>query len=154
MKASFFQPSRCVLFGAALAALAFAPPTACAQEGGITAKELASRLSAQQQDGNTFIRLKMETGGASLQIQIKSRKSASSTEVVYQILFPKEQKGTGVLLRSSGSGASFVPPDKLTTLEASQMKQPLFGSALTYEDVVQNFFAWDNQSFAGTETIN
>jgi hypothetical protein len=152
MKASFFSPVRSLLFGAALATLAVTPPSASAQEGGITAKELASRLSAQQQDGNTFIRLKMETGGSSLQVQIKSRKSASSTDVVYQILFPKEQKGTGVLLRSSGSGASFTPPDKLTTVE--QFKQPLLGSALNYEDVVQNFFAWDNQSFAGTETIN
>lgn len=156
MNASFHLPARSVLLGVALATLtAFTSPSASsAQEGGITAKELASRLSAQQQDGSTFIRLKMDTGGTSLQVQIKSRKTASSTEVVYQILFPKEQKGTGVLLRSSGSGASFTPPDKLTTIEASQMRQPLFGSALNYEDVVQNFFAWENQSFAGTETIN
>lgn len=155
MKASFLSPAQSALFGAAIVTLAaFTPPSASAQEGGITAKELASKLSAQQQDGNTFIRLKMVTGGNALQVQIKSRKSASSTEVVYQILFPKEQKGTSVLLRSSGSGASFTPPDKLTTIEASQMKQPLFGSALNYEDVVQNFFAWENQSFAGTETID
>jgi hypothetical protein len=156
MKARFPTLSRLTLLAATLSVLTFASSPAHAQDtGGLTAKDLASKLSAQQQDGNTFIRLKMETAGApSLQVQIKSRKSASSTEVVYQILFPKEQKGTGALLRSSGGGASFTAPDKLTTIEASQMKQPLFNSALTYEDVVQNFFAWDSQAFAGTETIN
>ncbi|HSI65597.1 MAG TPA: outer membrane lipoprotein-sorting protein [Candidatus Saccharimonadia bacterium] len=156
MKARFPLSSRLTLLGAALAALAFYPEPAHAQEsGGMTAKDLASKLSAQQQDGNSFIRLKMDTAGSpSLQVQIKSRKSASSTEVVYQILFPKEQKGNGVLLRSSGGGAVFTAPDKLATLESSQMKQAIFNSALTYEDVVQNFFAWDSQAFAGTETIN
>ena len=33
------------------------------------------------------------------------------------------------------------------------MKEALFGSDLTYEDVVDNFFAWEQQTLAGTEEV-
>ena len=41
---------------------------------------------------------------------------------------------------SSPTGSLFVPPDKLRPLEASQMNEALFGSDLSYQDIIENFF--------------
>jgi hypothetical protein len=128
----------------------------------ISAGDLAARLNACQQDGSSYVRLRMAVGGGSgkntLQIQSKGRRSKTSTEVVYQILWPKERKGEGILLQKSAgrsaTGAIFVPPDNLRPLDASQMKDPFFGSALSYEDLVENFFSWEQQSIAGTEEVD
>ncbi len=126
-----------------------------------TATELAAKLSASQQDGSSFVRLKMDVTGATkiaLQLQIKQRRTKGVTEVVYQILWPKERLGESVLLRKTGNqsatGSIFVPPNTVRTLDSSQMKEPLFGSDLSYADVLENFFAWDNQSIIGTEIVD
>lgn len=125
------------------------------------AAELAAKLSELQQDGNTFIRVKMIVSSpanpsdpkSTLQLQIKSRRSAGQTDVVYQVLFPKERKGEAVLISSSGSGATFTPPDKVQTFDASKFKESLLGSDLSYEDVSDNFFAWKDQTLVGTENV-
>lgn len=120
----------------------------------LSAKGLAAKLSALQQDGSSLVRLKMTTT-STLQLQIKQRRTANSTEVVYQILWPKERAGEAVLLRQSGhqsaSGTHFVPPASFTPLD---MKSALWGSALTYADVLENFFAWPNQALIGAESVN
>lgn len=66
-----------------------------------TGAELAAKLSASQQDGSSLVRLKMESRGVTLQLQIKQRRTASATEVVYQILWPKERLGEAVLLKKN-----------------------------------------------------
>lgn len=123
-----------------------------------SAADLATELSTNRQDGTSYVRLRMETGGGgSIQIQTKERRTSAGTDVVYQILFPKERKGESVLLRKSAgkaaTGAVFLPPDTVKSLEASQMKEGLFGSGLAYEDVIDNFFAWGQQTIVGTEDI-
>src|ERR1700675_8436 len=73
----------------------------------ITANDLAFRLSALRQDGASYVRLRMEIKGATketLQLQIKERRTKSASEVVYQVLYPKERKGESVLLRKIGHG--------------------------------------------------
>jgi Outer membrane lipoprotein-sorting protein len=128
----------------------------------ISASDLAARLSAWQQDGSSYVRLRMvvsePAGKNAFQIQIKGRRSKTSTDVVYQILWPKERKGEGVLLQKTGgrsaTGAVFVPPNNLRPLDASQMKEAFFGSGLSYEDLVENFFAWEQQAIVGTEEVN
>ena len=125
------------------------------------AKELAARLSTLQQDGSSYIRLRFEvkrpSGTTALQIQIRQLRTKASTGVIYQILWPSERKGEAVLLTKSGSqspsGILFVPPATEKTLDASQMKEPLFDSDLCYADIIENFFAWDSQSIVGQEKI-
>ena len=124
-----------------------------------TANDLASRLSALRQDGASYVRLRMEIKGATketLQLQIKERRTKNSSEVVYQVLYPKERKGESVLLRKIGnhpaSGSVFVPPNTVRSID--DLKEPLFGSDLSYEDVVENFFAWDLQAIIGTEKVD
>src|SRR6516162_6473528 len=83
--------------------------------------DLATRMKAKQ-DGSTFVRVRMETGGAEkqiMQLQIKSRVSGSDADIVYQILFPKERKGEAVLLHRSGDkfvGTLFTPPNNTRSI--------------------------------------
>ena len=130
----------------------------------LSAPELAARLSALQQDGTSFVRLKLDvrqppgTTKIALQLQIKQRRTKTTTEVVYQVLWPKERKGEAVILRKAGdrpaSGSFFRPPDTVRALDAEQMKEPLFGSDLSYEDVIENFFTWEHQAIVGTEVVD
>ncbi len=139
-------------------------PAHAAEAPAISAKDLAAQLSALQQDGSSFVRLKLSAKPAagaakfSLQLQIKQRRTQGSTEVVYQVLWPKERLGEAVLVKQSGNGAAsgalFTPPNTVRTLNAAQMKEALFGSDLSYADVVENFFAWDNQTLVGTEVVD
>ena len=102
----------------------------------------------------------METGGAEkqiLQLQIKSRVSDSNADIVYQILFPKERKGEAVLLHRSGGksvGTLFTPPNNTRPIASGQLNQPLFGSDLSYEDIIDNPFTWNRQTIVGSEEIN
>ena len=153
-------------FAAAISGCALAIFSASAADTApvLSAPELAARLSALQQDGTSFVRLKLEvkqpagTTKTALQLQIKQRRTKTTTEVVYQVLWPKERKGEAVLLRKSGdrpaSGSFFRPPDTVRALDAEHLKEPLFGSDLSYEDVIENFFAWEHQAIVGSEVVD
>ena len=125
----------------------------------MTASELAARLSALRQDGSSYVRLRLEINGAkkeTLQLQIKQRRTKNAIEVVYQVLFPKERKGESVLLRKLGNrpatGSTFTPPNTVRTID--DLKGSLLGTDLSYEDVVEDFFSWDQQSLGGTEDVD
>jgi hypothetical protein len=130
----------------------------------LSARDLAARLSVIWQDGNSYVRVRLEIKDSSgsakttLQLQIKSRRTESATDVVYQVLWPTERKGEAVLWRKKAggeaSGSLFLPPDKVRSLDASQLKQPLLGSALSYEDILENFFGWERQAIIGTDVVN
>ncbi len=146
------------------AALSLSPvsPARAADEAP-SAANLAAQLAAKE-EGIALVRLRLDSKGAdggaglSLQIQIKERRAKNSAEVVYQILWPKERKGESVLLRKApgraATGTLFTPPDKTRPITANQMNDGLFGSDLTYEDVIENFFAWESQTIAGSEAVN
>jgi hypothetical protein len=128
----------------------------------LSASDLAARLSAFHD--TSYVRLRLEVkqpAGAvkvALQLQIKERRTKTTADVVYQVLWPKERKGESVLLRKAANraatGALFTPPDTVRPLDASQMNEPLFGSDLSYEDVIENFFAWEHQALVGTEVVD
>jgi Outer membrane lipoprotein-sorting protein len=134
-----------------------------AEQPAISARDLAGRLSALR-DGASYVRVRLEvkepidTTKITLQLQIKERRSKTAADVVYQVLWPKERKGEAVLLhKAEGSppaGSLFMPPDKVSTLNASQMNGSLFGSDLSYQDVVENFFSWENQVIVGNDVVN
>lgn len=138
-----------------LAASSFAADNAAP----VSAGPLASQLSALRQDGSSYVRLRMEIKGAksdTLQLQIKQRLTKNSSEVMYQVLFPKERKGESVLLKRAGkgsaSGSTFTPPNNVKQI--SDLKEPLFGSDLSYEDVIDNFYGWSQQTIVGTEDVD
>ena len=149
------SPSLIAIVGLTLAFSA----SAAESEAPMTASDLASRLRALQENSVSFIRLRMEIKGATnetLQLQIKERRTTNSSEVVYQVLYPKERKGESVLLQKVGNSratvAVFLPPDALRPID--DLKEPLLGSDLSYEDVVENFFAWEHQAIVGNEMVD
>jgi outer membrane lipoprotein-sorting protein len=125
------------------------------------AKALAAQLAGLQQDGNSYAKAKMDVTSQNgekitLQLQIKQRRSANSTEVVYQILWPKERTGEAVLLKRSGSSisGSRLTGDKVTSLSAAEAKGPILGTSVSGADLLEDFFSWGDQKIVGSETVN
>jgi hypothetical protein len=148
------HPSRLLLPVLAAIVLPISHKALAAEEAAaISASDLAGKLSSLQQDGNSYVRMRLEAGTAgTLQLEGKKREARGGAEVVYRILFPKDRKGEALLLRPGG-GARFVPPNTLQNLGAGQMDESFFGSALANADLVENFFAWPQQALVGTETV-
>ena len=128
------------------------------------AEELAARLTSNL-EGNSIVRLKMEIRNSAdgptkgeFQLLIKQRRTAEASDLVYQVLYPRERKGEAVLLHQSAghapNGYVVVPPNKPKAVEASQISDPLLGSSLSYADAIENVFAWKNQAVVGHETID
>lgn len=157
-----FNSSR--LQAALLAGTLLLSPAGAQDASPVTAQELAARLSANVQDGTSSVRVKMDIRASAdapkttLQLLIKARRTQTSTDVVYQVLWPKERKGESILLRRSGdrapSGAYFMPPDTQRTISSAQMKEAVFGGDLAYADLIENFFSWNHQTLAGTEVVD
>jgi len=129
--------------------------------GPMSAAELAARLDSLR-EGSALIRSKLEirspdVGQRVLQLQIKERRTKTSTDLVYQVLWPNELKGEAVILHQGqgvAKGSIIVPQQPVRAIKASQMNEGLFGSDLSYQDAVENFFAWKKQTLIGSETIN
>ena len=128
----------------------------------ISANELAARLSAVLL-GNTMIRTRLEIQTPDgnkrvLQLQIKERRTKSASDLIYVVLWPKERKGEAVILHqdadSAPRGTVVAPPGQAKTLDAGQMDGSLFGSDLSYQDAVENFFTWKNQALVGSEGVD
>lgn len=143
-------------FAAISVALFVVPAFALAAE---SASDIAAALRAKE-EGSTFVRVRMRIGTGEnqiLQLQIKSRVSNATSDIAYQVLFPKERKGEAVLLHRSEekfSGTTFTPPNTVRSIASGQMSQPLFGSDLSYEDIIDNPFRWPQQAIVGTEAID
>ena len=121
-----------------------------------TGSQLAAKLRAKE-TGSTLVRIRMQAGSQILQVQIKSRVSASASDIVYQILFPKERKGESVLLHRSGNkftATSFTPPNTIKQLGGAEMNQALLGTDLSYEDIIDSPFALNQQAIVGTQDID
>lgn len=153
-----------LFFPSVLLAAALLVTRGTAQDTAPSAQDIASRLNAAIQDGSSSARVKMEIKPSAdgpktvLQLQIKTRRTNTATDIIYQVLWPKERKGESILLHKApnqaATGTVFVPPDSMKTLTAAQMKEGIFGSDLSYEDLAGNFFTWENQAIVGTETVD
>ena len=127
---------------------------------------LANTLASSVEDGSSIARLRMRVApkggsfndGTVYQLQVKARRSTGSSEVLYQLLWPRERKGEALLLKQSGqSGITgkqrTVEPERTTNISPRDSSKTVMGSDLTYEDVIANFFRWKSQSIVGKETI-
>ncbi len=151
------------LAGMVCLALIFILPQASKGET-LSAKELATRLGDAIEDGESATRLRLTIepaageGKTVMQIQVKARRSAAKADIMYQVLWPKDSKGRAFLLQREGKGSvkgvAYTPPKSLTQLSGNKMMEPVFGSDLAYQDVIENFFKWEKQELAGKETVD
>ena len=162
MKLPFSYSIPCGVIIAAAALFVARLPGAETESSATSGKDLANRMSAVRQ-GNAVIRAKLEMRGPDgskqvLQLQIKERRTPTSTDLRYQVQWPKERSGEVVLLHQDSGGAPrgtvIAPPAPARALEASQMDGGLFSSDLSYQDAIENFFAWKDQTIAGAEIID
>jgi Outer membrane lipoprotein-sorting protein len=127
----------------------------------MAAAELADRMETSRQ-GSALIHTKLEvqtSGGAKrvLQLQIKERRTKTATDLLYQVLWPNEHKGEAVILhqaQGTATGSIILPQKPVRAITSSQMGEGLFDSDLSYQDAVENFFAWKKQTVVGSEVIN
>jgi hypothetical protein len=127
----------------------------------LSATELAARMNALR-EGSALIRTKLEVQSADgarrvLQLQVKERRTKAATDIVYQVLWPNEHKGEAVILHQAGGtpkGSIIIPRQPVRAIKPSQMGEGLFDSDLSYQDAVENFFAWKKQAIVGSEAIN
>ena len=141
----------------------FPPRAIAAETAALTARELADKLGAAVQDGDSVARVRFNIQSQDagepgvLQLQIKSRRSAGKSEVAYRVLWPTERKGEGFVLRQKGTGAVsgdvFSPAGKPSHLGGQAIAESALGSDLAYVDTIENFFLWGQQALAGKETI-
>lgn len=161
---TIFLRMRGSLAGIACLALFFILETAGRGEEALSAKDLAAQLSKVVEDGESATRLRLKIkpikgeGETVVQVQVKARRSAAKTEIMYQVLWPKDSKGQAFLVQREGKGTAkgvaYTPPKTLDQLAGEEMKEPVFGSDLAYQDVVENFFNWEQQQLAGKETVD
>ena len=127
----------------------------------LSAAELAGRMDAISQ-GNALLRTKLEVRSGEgtkrvLQLQIKQRRTKTSTDLVYQVLWPNEHKGEAVILhqtQGAAKGSIVIPQQPVRPIKSSEMDAGLFDSDLSYQDAVENVFAWKKQAIVGAEMIN
>ena len=162
MKLPFSFSIPCGLIIGAAALFVAAMPAAETEPSATSAKELANQLNAARQ-GNAVIRAKLEMRAPDgskqvFQLQIKERRTPTSTDLLYQVQWPKERSSEAVILHQDSGGAPhgsvIAAPGSVRVLEASQMDGGLFGSDLSYQDAIENFFAWKDQAIAGSEVVD
>ncbi len=149
-----------VFFASAFAAI-LGLPGIYAAEPAMSAAELAGRLDAVGQ-GHALVRTKLEVRSGDgtkrvLQLQIKQRRTKTGADLVYQVLWPNERKGEAVILhqaQGASNGSVIVPQKPVRAITSSQMADGLFDSDLSYQDAVENFFAWKKQAVVGSEMVN
>jgi len=159
LSSSFRISFRAIIGAAALFVAAL--PAAEPEPAAASAKDLANQMSAARQ-GNAVIRARLEIpapdGRQVFQLQIKERRTSAATDIIYLVQWPKERKGEAVILHQDSGGAArgtiVTPSAPPKTLDASQMEGGLFGSDLSYQDAIENFYAWKEQTVVGSEVIN
>jgi hypothetical protein len=123
----------------------------------LSAQEVAGKLAATWNDGNSEIRLRMQIEGSgaatTLQLRIRQVRTAARSVVVYDVLWPKERKGETVFLRESGGSFQGTWLRADGTKQTLRAADALLGSDLAAADAVENFFAWKSQAIAGSEKI-
>ncbi|MEO5718511.1 MAG: outer membrane lipoprotein-sorting protein [Chthoniobacterales bacterium] len=156
MKKSFFLAA--MVAGLCLKSVPAQEPSPAA----MSAQELAAKLDAVGQ-GNASIRTQLavrtNAGGKRVsQLQIKQRRTGSTTDLVYLVLWPNDQKGKAVILHQkvgeAPTGSVIKPPNEVRALKPAEMSEGLFESDLSYQDAVENFFAWKKQALVGSEVVD
>ncbi|MCA1660067.1 MAG: outer membrane lipoprotein-sorting protein, partial [Verrucomicrobiaceae bacterium] len=133
------------------------PTLGLAQTKTFTARELIAGVKAARPSGSLYARLRMEHRGAQgetvLQVQMKRRQlPEGGSESLYQLLFPAERKGEGLLLkarRNAFTGATFVPGKGVRPLKSGDRDTAVFGTAVDVEDLLASFLNWPDSEIVG-----
>ena len=125
------------------------------------AEDLAAAMRPKPSTG-FFLKMSMEVAAAgqaksSLNVQVKGRRLGTTTDLLYQIQWPKDRKGEGVLIHwkdgKFDSGYTYKPGGDVVPLTRKDLLNPMFGSELTLLDTDMGFWDWEKQSDKGTGKV-
>jgi hypothetical protein len=122
------------------------------------ASQVAAKMAAAVEDGDSTARVRMTTsGGEVLQVQIKSRRSGGRAISVYEVLWPAERKGEKVIMRQSKNaspeGEKVSAAGARAKIGSAQMGDGIFATDLSFADAVENFFLWPEHKLVGGEKV-
>jgi hypothetical protein len=127
-----------------------------------TAKQLVSLVVAHQRTRGLTARGRMlittpSSERRTLQILVKGRHEGNASEMLYLALYPQADKGRAVVIRKDGgdnvSGFIREPNGKTLNLTSERIKQPLFGSDITIEDLAEDFWTWPAPKLSGQDKV-
>lgn len=128
-----------------------------------TAEQLLAGIKAARPSGGIYARLRMSHTPAGstkpeiFQVQVKRRIAPNGqSEHLYQLLFPADRKGEGLLLKINDgqfSGSLYSPASGNKTLQPTDRSLGLFATTLTVDDVIAEFLDWPSQTLTGTEAL-
>jgi len=123
--------------------------------------DLARRVAAAQSSRGFLVRARVVVGhepadgppATVLQIRMLGRRDKTSDRLLFQVLWPTAMKGHALVLerreRTGRTGFLFDPPSIVTPLTRTLAAEPFAGTALTPEDLADDFWRWPAQRFAG-----
>lgn len=133
------------------------------QGASYTAQQLIAKVLEAQETTGFRARARLvrtapgQKGQEVTQLLIKGRREGGETWVLYQALWPEARRGQALVLHRTAQGAVtgffFEPPAKELPLTDERMRQPLFGSDLTPEDLAEEFWRWPSQKIVGGEPL-
>ncbi len=126
--------------------LALAVATISLAQAPTGAQLIATKKAAKPGKGGLMIRVRMEQHQGEAKttrlVQIKRRVLPDGhSEQLYQVTFPKEQKGTALLLRTSAKGFTgtlFTPGKETRKLGDADRSMSLFDTDMTLEDALKH----------------
>lgn len=149
------------LASASALALAPAPAQRTSVDNVARGRDLARRVAAAQSSRGFLVRARVVVGqepadgppATVLQIRMLGRRDKASDRLLFQVLWPTSMKGHALVLerreRAGRTGFLFDPPSNVTPLTRALAAEPFAGTALTPEDLADDFWRWPAQRFAG-----
>lgn len=133
------------------------------QPDSVDANQFAAKLGRALIDGESMARFRMVvrgqdgTASKTLQVASRSRRTDQETRLVYEILWPTEQKGEAFYLNATKGGrvqgATRSPDGRILQFGPDALDKGIFGTDLSYADVFENFFLWRSQRLLDREVI-
>lgn len=132
-----------------------------------SANEILQPILERQVSSGTKLRAKIESTSAdgsnkNLQVSIQTRNDSDLSQTLVFVLYPPERKGEAVsVIRSKRSssapgrldGFTFRPPNEVKQLGKKIILEPLFGTPLSLEDVVESFWTWPHQRVVAQQSF-
>jgi len=149
------------LAAASVLALEPSPGQRASADNAARGLDLARRVVAAQSSRGFLVRARVvvgdePAGGAPptiLQIRMLGRRERAGDRLLFQVLWPTAMKGHALVLerreRTGRTGFLFDPPSTVTPLTRALAAEPFAGTALTPEDLADDFWRWPAQRFAG-----
>jgi hypothetical protein len=128
-----------------------------------SAEELIAAVRAGQQTGGFTMRARFVTGtgregeGTVIQMRAVGRRDAATSRLLYQALWPAAVKGRAAYIQKDGrqapGGFTFAPPDTVTPLTRELLSEPFLDTAMSLEDLTEEFWNWPDPAAAGQATV-